>query len=326
MKPAPIVSVIIPAYNAETFITECLDTVFAQTLTDFEVIVVDDGSADDTVKVLESDPRNVRVFTQPNSGQGAARNRGFSEARGRYIALLDADDLWCPDFLRRTVDFLEEHSDAIAVSCAFQVTVEDQTVYPQVPSSEPRHNEMRILDDFFAFWAKYDHIRTGTCLIRKEAVDAVGGQLADLRISQDLEFWGILGAHGQWGIIPEVLWIGNSRRNAAKTGWWNRYAKRRRLCPTIAQWQRRILPKLKEDQLSDFAVIRGRVALNYVHSMILSGDFRKALDEFHETRQDIPVTKTSQLISKFERLGYPGWWTAGRILQLKERLKSLRVG
>lgn len=99
-KPYPAISVIIPAYNAQSTITETLESVFAQTFTDFEIIVIDDGSTDDTVAVVKQlqDDR-LKVFCYPNAGQGESRNRGACHATGEFFAFLDSDDLWRVDKL-----------------------------------------------------------------------------------------------------------------------------------------------------------------------------------------------------------------------------------
>lgn len=96
----PFFSVVIPAYNAERFIGLTLESVFRQTFQDLEVVVVNDGSTDGTLSTLEGiDDKRLRIVTQPNGGECAARNRGIREARGKYIALLDADDAWRPNHL-----------------------------------------------------------------------------------------------------------------------------------------------------------------------------------------------------------------------------------
>jgi glycosyltransferase involved in cell wall biosynthesis len=109
----PGVSVVIPAYNAESTLAETLGSVFAQTYGDFEVLVVDDGSADATATVAAAsgDPR-VRVISVPNGGVSRARNRGVEEASAELIAFLDADDLWEPDKLERQVSALEAEPQA----------------------------------------------------------------------------------------------------------------------------------------------------------------------------------------------------------------------
>jgi glycosyltransferase involved in cell wall biosynthesis len=106
----PTVSVIIPAYNAAGFVGRTLESLRAQTFADFEAIVVDDGSKDDTARIVQEivdlDPR-FRLIRQANGGVAAARNRAIEEARGRYLANLDSDDMWRPTFLERTLAALE---------------------------------------------------------------------------------------------------------------------------------------------------------------------------------------------------------------------------
>ena len=122
----PLVSVIVPAYNASRFLPESLPSVLAQTWTDFELIVVNDGSTDDTVACVEAftDPR-IRLVTQANRGLAGARNGGIRVARGTFIALLDADDLWHPEKLARHVAHLQANP-AIGVSYSASAFMDDE--------------------------------------------------------------------------------------------------------------------------------------------------------------------------------------------------------
>ena len=106
-------SVVIPAYNVQDYIEQTLDSVFSQMFTDFEVVVVDDGSTDCTgERVMRySDPR-LRIIHQRNRGECCARNRGIAEATGRYVAFLDADDIWLPYHLQLAHDFFRSHPSA----------------------------------------------------------------------------------------------------------------------------------------------------------------------------------------------------------------------
>ena len=106
----PGVSVIIPAYNVAAFIAETLDSVLAQTFTDYEVIVINDGSPDteEFELVIEPYRERIRYLRQENGGASSARNAGLRIAKGAYIAFLDADDVWLPDYLEAQIQFIKE--------------------------------------------------------------------------------------------------------------------------------------------------------------------------------------------------------------------------
>jgi hypothetical protein len=114
------VGVIIPLYNKAAYVTRALESVFAQSLQDFEIVVVDDGSTDNGPEIVRgySDPR-LRLIRQPNLGPGAARNRGLRESTAPMVSYLDADDEWLPDFLERSVFSLERHPACVASICGY---------------------------------------------------------------------------------------------------------------------------------------------------------------------------------------------------------------
>src|SRR2546423_11920715 len=107
---SPKVSVIIAAYNVAEYIGETLVSVFAQTFSDYEVIVINDGSEDEAELAAALAPYRERIVyrTQDNRGLAAARNAGIRAARGQYIAFLDADDLWEAEFLQKQIEFIEQ--------------------------------------------------------------------------------------------------------------------------------------------------------------------------------------------------------------------------
>lgn len=129
---SPLFSVVIPAYNAELYLPTTLQSVWAQTEDDYEVVVIDDGSTDGMGNWLarQTDPR-LRVVRQINQGECAARNRGMSEARGTYIALLDADDAWTPNHLALARQALEAHPEYSWYAGAYRRIVSEQL--------EPKH-------------------------------------------------------------------------------------------------------------------------------------------------------------------------------------------
>ncbi|HUA63322.1 MAG TPA: glycosyltransferase [Verrucomicrobiae bacterium] len=114
---SPRVSAVIPLFNKERTVEAALRSAASQTLCDLEIIVVDDGSTDSSPALVQnfSDAR-VRLFRQENAGPGAARNRAVAEARGEYLAFLDADDEWLPDYLERAVGYMEREPDLAAVT------------------------------------------------------------------------------------------------------------------------------------------------------------------------------------------------------------------
>ncbi len=109
----PAVSVIIPTYNRGWILREAIDSVLAQEFTDYELIVVDDGSTDDTREILDIYGRQITVLRQSNQGVSAARNRGIAASRAQLIAFLDSDDLWLPQKLTRQVRFFKSNPDAL---------------------------------------------------------------------------------------------------------------------------------------------------------------------------------------------------------------------
>ena len=122
MNSIPLVSVVIPVYNGSEFISETISSVLSQEFTDYEIIVVDDGSTDNSAEIIASFSEKVRYFKKANGGQASARNTGILNALGKYIAFLDADDLWVMEKLKIEVEVLESskakwiYSDAFAFS------------------------------------------------------------------------------------------------------------------------------------------------------------------------------------------------------------------
>jgi len=194
----PTVSVIVPAYNAAGFIGRTLESLQAQTCAEFEAIIVDDGSTDATAAVvratIESDAR-FRLIRQPNGGVAAARNRGLAEASGRYLANLDADDMWRPTFLERTIAALEAAGpDAVfAFARSLWIDAHDRLL-PQVEQALPLSVGYREI-------LLRNPIGNGSAaLMRTEAVRAVGGY--DASLVRDF------GQTEDWQLLLQLSWRG----------------------------------------------------------------------------------------------------------------------
>ena len=119
------VSAIIPTYNSARYLAEAVESALKQTLEEIEVVVVDDGSTDETESLMRGYDLRVRYVRQPNSGVALARNRGIKESRGRYVAFLDADDVWVPHKLERQLAALEKNRGCRACYTAFTVSTSD---------------------------------------------------------------------------------------------------------------------------------------------------------------------------------------------------------
>lgn len=167
----PKVSIIIPAYNIAGFIAETLESVFLQTFTDFEVILINDGSPDTDAfeKVIEPYKENLVYLKIENIGAGAARNFGIEEAKGELIAFLDGDDIWYPEYLQNQIEFLEKNNFDMVYSDAllFGGSASDGRNYMLDAPSEGVANFESILD------LRCNVITSGT-IVRKEKVVGVG--------------------------------------------------------------------------------------------------------------------------------------------------------
>lgn len=131
----PEISVIVPVYNGESTILETLATVEQQTFTDWELLVINDGSCDRTLEQLQTiRDRRLQIFSYPNAGVSVARNRGLAHARGELIAFLDADDLWTADKLELQLAALQQHPQAgVAYSWTQFLIDTTNAIHPATP-------------------------------------------------------------------------------------------------------------------------------------------------------------------------------------------------
>lgn len=203
--PSPLVSIITPAYNAERFIGETIDSALAQTYSNWELIVVDDGSTDGTVALVESygDPR-IRIVDGGGSGlPAAARNRGFAEARGDYVALLDHDDVWRPTKLQRQIDVMLARPEVGLVH-----TAADLLRAGELETPGPDQEAMRE-DDTLARLLNRNFVFASSVLIRRKLIEEFGGQDEDpaLRATPDYEHWLRLAPHTVFAYVPDSLLV-----------------------------------------------------------------------------------------------------------------------
>ncbi len=188
-KP-PVFSVIIPTYNRASTLPRAIQSVLAQTFTQFELIVVDDGSTDDTAHVVQrfADPR-IRYIHQENRGRSAARNVGASASTGRYVTFLDSDDEALPDWLFHLNAALDDEGIAIVCCGAYVIDVEAD----QQKDSPPEISLPAKAGDFYANQTVL--FRTGTFAVCRELFLAAGGYVESLAQSENTELGRRLARH-----------------------------------------------------------------------------------------------------------------------------------
>lgn len=314
-------SIVIPVYNAMPLLQRTLDSVFGQhTSYSFEVILVDDGSSDNSVEYIKSRPEeNIVLLQQENAGPATARNRGVHMARGRYCAYLDADDYWMDGFVEKTVSFLENNKECVAVSVGQRhLTVSGEGI---TPSCINEYDQPFVLRDFWTFWAQFMHVCTGSVVVRTEVLQNTGGQRSDLRVTEDLEFWALIATFGEWGFVPEVLFVSDGTDLVAdRESWIRKMSVRWYNAPSVEDWQHRIVERLQEQSSelpNGFIAARGKVAGTLVYCQMLSGRYslsrHDALRYGKSFKKDI-MTK-AMLLCRHSRLL---WWGLCKMLKWRE--------
>jgi glycosyltransferase involved in cell wall biosynthesis len=197
----PKVSVIIPAYNSEPYIAKTLGSVLAQTCDNYEVIVVDDGSSDGTLRIAKSFEPRIKVLTKQNGGPASARNLAISHAQGDYLAFLDSDDLWVEDKLERQIAFLNENRDV-------------GLVYGEALTFTENDGEKKIgerigytTDPSFRLLLFGDYIPNSTVMIRRACIEKAGplNESRKLIGVEDYEYWMRIAKHFRMAGIPRAL-------------------------------------------------------------------------------------------------------------------------
>ncbi|MGI9146217.1 MAG: glycosyltransferase family 2 protein [Chloroflexota bacterium] len=218
----PTVSVIVPSHNYGRFLSQSVGSALAQTYVDLEVIIVDDGSTDDTPAVTErlaSDCRVRAVRLPHRSGPSAARNAGLASARAPYVAMLDADDWWALDKLAPQLKLLQENSDlGLVHSLATLVSVDGTLIYP-APWQASRFSRAflsaPVTGTALPALLLNNTVATSSVLVRHSLLDAVGGYDETLAVCEDWDLWLRLAGRTRFGWIGE--WSVHVRRHGANT-------------------------------------------------------------------------------------------------------------
>jgi glycosyltransferase involved in cell wall biosynthesis len=197
----PLVSVIIPVYNGEKFIGQALESVYSQTFRDFEVVVIDDGSTDGTLSVLDAYRDRLILLKNSHGGPASSRNRGLEIARGSFIAFLDADDIWVPSKLERQVAVALAHPE-------YGIITADAATFDHTGITEQSAAAHKFIPSGFVLEALlFDNWIANSCvLVRRECFDKVGFFDEDPFVrGEDWIMWMRIAAHYQVFFQNEVL-------------------------------------------------------------------------------------------------------------------------
>lgn len=206
-----MISVVIPLYNKEKSIASTLRTVLNQTFSDYEIVIVNDGSTDGSVEEIEKvqDDR-IRLVHQPNAGVSAARNRGIEEAKGDLIAFLDADDEWKPEYLATQYHLFQKYPECSVFACNYEFRDVSGKVTPTLIHKLPFVGEDGILSNYFEVaCCSHPPLWTSAVVVRKTALQAIGGFPVGVKSGEDLLTWARLSMKGQIAFCKRPLAIYN---------------------------------------------------------------------------------------------------------------------
>ena len=198
------VSIVIPAYNAEQYLGETIESVLAQTFDDFELLIIDDGSTDNTAEIVRNysfKDNRVKLRSQQNQGVSIARNTGIKLAKGEYIAFLDSDDKWLPNKLAVHIEHFNQDSNLGASFGKVEFLTSDGQLTGHLSNS--------LLTGIKPEYLLYENptITTSNIVVRREVFEQVGGFDEQISYSEDLEWLLRLACYDTWKIegIAEVL-------------------------------------------------------------------------------------------------------------------------
>jgi glycosyltransferase involved in cell wall biosynthesis len=197
-----LVSVVIPAYNASTYIADAIDSALGQTYPAVEILVTDDGSTDCTPEILAAYGRSITALHQPNSGPAAARNRAVRSARGEYVAFLDGDDMWHPEKIARQVDALRTHPEHVLVHTRTDYidSKRDPIAVLELPwiGTIQGHCTRQLLD--------HNAVTASSVLVRRHMLDPEPFR-PEIQIKgcEDWELWLRLSLEGSFAYLSEAL-------------------------------------------------------------------------------------------------------------------------
>jgi glycosyltransferase involved in cell wall biosynthesis len=269
----PSVSIIIPAYNAAEFIGDAIRSVLAQNVSDYEVIVVDDGSTDGTREVLRAFDDRVQYVRQNNRGVAAARNAGIAMARGQWVCFLDADDMWMPEKLGRQLTLAVQHPSVGLIFADAEerdaARIQKRSILETMRFGPDALRDVPLREPFRKLLVE-NFIPTSTVMIRTACFATAGTFDEELSNAEDRDLWLRIAAHFPIACVPQIL--AKKRSHAANISARTELALRSR----IRVWMRARsrYPALAPAALCDRLVAEAYQQLGYLR--LQNGDRREA--------------------------------------------------
>jgi len=254
----PQCSVIIPTFNRAAFLAEAIDSVLAQTEKDFELIVVDDGSTDQTSELVAAYGKQIHYLFQPNAGVSAARNFGIRHAKGRFITFLDSDDLWLPKKLSRQIEWMAVHPDIM-------LCYTDEIWIRRGVRVNQKKIHAKAGGWIYPLCLPRCLISPSAVLMRRELFDAAGLFDEQLPICEDYDLWLRVASRFEVGFIPEPLIVkrGGHADQLSHREW------------GIDRYRVTALMKIYESGVLSGAWCRQTAEMIYLKCHILESGFRK---------------------------------------------------
>ena len=296
----PLVSVVMPVYNSEKYVAEAIESILGQTFSDFELIIVDDGSQDRSPEIIREYERQddrVRLLRQEgNMGVATARNRGIDEAGGEFLALMDSDDISLPTRLEQQLRFLQENPDIGAVGVRSKMANHDLTVQVGINAGRRLHAPI-VLSLFTGVVA----LITGGLMIRSQPLRTVGGFTDGLRYGEEESdlFVRLLVQTGmRFANLPEILYVqrlhdSNSSSSGASRAARQAFAYQRRIFSAL--WD-----EVTDDTLMRFRRLRLQHKLNWSERRAAKADLQRLIESLIE-RQMVDASERPLLIADMNR-------------------------
>lgn len=202
------ISVILCVYNGAQYLSDSISSILAQTMSDFEFIIVDDGSTDDTIsKILEFKDERIILKRVKHGGLTKALNQGLSLARGKYIARMDADDIAFPNRFEKQVGYLEQHSKVACVGTAYEVLFPSgQKALPKVPLLTSSYQIKKTLPRFNPFMH-------GSVMMRREVLEEIGYYDERFKMAQDYDLWFRMAQNYELANLNDILMLRREGKN-----------------------------------------------------------------------------------------------------------------